>query len=270
MNNNSKVKFSIITVCFNAQNSIEETLESVLIQSNVNYEYIVIDGKSTDDTYNIVLNYEKKFKERGICFIAMSEPDEGIYDAMNKGISRAKGQYINFLNADDKYISSDVLKLAASFINENKADIYIGNAYLVFNEKQGYIQKPSIGLDLLGRMSFIHQAVFISKEIQQKNLFNTAYKLAADYDFFLKAYIQKKKFKVMNINIVAYSMNGRTSKNIELSKKEIKIIKQENMRSCNELYKFGSYIISSYYNIRLSIRKIPIIKKMYIAIKQEF
>ena len=100
-------KISIVTVCYNAERSIKSTIESVLKQTYTDYEYILIDGKSTDNTYKIVCSYDKKFKNRGVQYRHISEQDQGIFDAMNKGIQMARGRYINFMNADDKFHDSE-------------------------------------------------------------------------------------------------------------------------------------------------------------------
>ena len=92
-------KISIVTVCYNAERTIKSTIESVLKQTYTDYEYILIDGKSTDNTYKIVCSYDKKFKNRGVQYRHISEQDQGIFDAMNKGIQMARGRYINFMNA---------------------------------------------------------------------------------------------------------------------------------------------------------------------------
>ena len=114
--------FSIVTVCFNSGRTIRRTIESVLAQNCEDYEYIIIDGKSSDDTMSIVESYESAFKGK-LSFV--SEPDKGIYDAFNKGVSRAKGDFIWIVNSDD-YIESDALEFLYNIcmINSGKPIIY--------------------------------------------------------------------------------------------------------------------------------------------------
>ena len=102
-------KITIVTVCYNAEETIKNTIESVLSQNYCNYEYIVIDGKSTDNTLTILNDYRKGFQEKGIDYYIYSEKDNGIYDAMNKGIEHSLGDWIILMNADDSFYSSDVL-----------------------------------------------------------------------------------------------------------------------------------------------------------------
>jgi len=106
MKKNKKMKtplISIITVCFNSENTIKDTIESVLNQTYKNIEYLIIDGKSSDETLNIIKSFEEKFNNSKITFKWISEADKGIYDAMNKGLKMANGELIGILNSDDWY-----------------------------------------------------------------------------------------------------------------------------------------------------------------------
>ena len=128
-------KISIVTVCYNAERSIKSTIESVLKQTYTDYEYILIDGKSTDNTYKIVCSYDKKFKNRGVQYRHISEQDQGIFDAMNKGIQMARGRYINFMNADDKFHDSEVLETL--FANQElDDDVIYGNTVRVSRDEK--------------------------------------------------------------------------------------------------------------------------------------
>ncbi len=111
-------KISIVTVCYNAERNIEKTILSVINQTYDNIEYIVIDGGSNDGTLSVINKYASKIDK------VISEPDKGIYDAMNKGITLAKGDWINFMNAGDSYVDSCVLKLVSDNINSNCDMIY--------------------------------------------------------------------------------------------------------------------------------------------------
>ena len=102
--------YTIITVCYNAQDSIRTTINSVLQQNYMDFEYIVIDGKSNDLTYSIVKKYRDEFNEKGIAYRYISEPDTGIYNAMNKAIEMSRGDWLLFLNAGDYFVNSEVLK----------------------------------------------------------------------------------------------------------------------------------------------------------------
>ncbi len=126
--------FTVVTVCYNAENTIAETINSVLAQKNIDFEYIIIDGASKDRTADIV----KGFSDNRIEFY--SEPDSGLYDAMNKGIVKAKGQYIAIINADDIYSDSTVLFQVKKNFEQNSADIVYGNI-VYFSNKDRKIKR---------------------------------------------------------------------------------------------------------------------------------
>ena len=103
-------KITVVTVSFNAEGTIENTIRSVLDQSYDDFEYLILDGKSTDQTYEIVKSYDSSFKEKGIVFRHFSSPDSGIFDAMNKAVQEAQGEWIIYMNADDSFYDQNVLK----------------------------------------------------------------------------------------------------------------------------------------------------------------
>lgn len=183
------MKISVITVCRNSEKTIERTLQSVACQSFDDFEYIVIDGVSTDKTLEIIDRYKNHISK----FI--SEPDKGIYDAMNKGAKMAEGEYIVFLNADDVFLHENVLSLVAEKMNGKKADLFYGD--LVFVEKDtGKInnrKQDNVNyVYLCGGMLF-HPAIFASKELFEKfGYFDTQYRIAADYDWILKMLVKNK------------------------------------------------------------------------------
>lgn len=119
------LKFSVITVCFNAEKVIRKTIESVLYQTYPPYEYIIIDGKSADGTLVVINSIRDEFKEKGINLIVVSEKDNGIYNAMNKGIDKASGDFISFLNAGDWY-EFDALANIEKFYEEDDFDLTYG------------------------------------------------------------------------------------------------------------------------------------------------
>lgn len=173
----NKPLISIITVVYNGARTIERTIQSVCNQTYENIEYIIIDGNSTDNTLEIV----KKFN----CINKLiSEPDAGIYDAMNKGISLAKGDYIALLNSDDWY-EPDTCEIVANRIMATGKDVYYGLERVVSLDNTtefiyGYTMKT------INNFMIAHPTCFVSKNIYKKYLYDLRYKSAADYDFFLK------------------------------------------------------------------------------------
>lgn len=172
-----KVKISIITVVFNAKDTIEQTIQSVLNQSYDEVEYIVIDGGSTDGTLDIIKNYQSRIS------YWISEPDSGIYNAMNKGIERATGEIIAFLNSGDWY-ERDIFWYIRDNFKDN-TEILIGR---VIRYGNNYIQKEQKRVsdqeDFRVKMIYCHQGIFVKRKLfEQYGKFNEKYKIAADYDW---------------------------------------------------------------------------------------
>lgn len=196
-------KISIVTVCYNAERSIKSTIESVLKQTYTDYEYILIDGKSTDNTYKIVCSYDKKFKNRGVQYRHISEQDQGIFDAMNKGIQMARGRYINFMNADDKFHDSEVLETL--FANQElDDDVIYGNTVRVSRDEKWMTKADPIEF-MKWNMPFCHQSSITKTSIMKTEFFDLAYRVA-DYNFFLRLYLNGGTFKYVDLIIADYSM----------------------------------------------------------------
>ena len=204
-----KVKFSIITVCYNAQNLIRGTIESVLKQKWDNFEYIIVDGASSDGTLKIVSEYEKK-ENRMMCY---SEKDSGIFNAMNKGIHYASGDYIIFLNAGDDFHTDIVLEKAAKKITVENADILIGD--VAFKTEMGLSKHSyAVGNDLYENLakgnSICHQVVFASKETLEGG-FDEHYPTCADYDWICRQVKTGSKIVKLDMVVVNYDIHGVTS-----------------------------------------------------------
>ena len=202
MNKNQLI--SIITVSYNAVSTIEKTILSVINQTYDNIEYIIIDGGSTDGTIEIIKKYEHNIS------YWISEPDKGIYDAMNKGIKLAKGDWINFMNAGDTFYNNKIINEIFSY--HCKGDILYGNVYY---EQNGYkiIKKATTPQLSNINLSFCHQSSFVKSSIIKKNPFNTIYKLSADYAMFMSLLSEGFKFIYVDICIAKYDRNGISSNN---------------------------------------------------------
>ena len=199
---------SIITVCYNAEKTITNTIESILEQTYRNFEYIVIDGNSTDSTYKIVCTYDEKFKKRGIKYYHFSEPDKGIFDAMNKGIYFAHGKYINFMNSDDRFHNSEVLEMV--FEKQMTADVVYGDTFRISKFECWETKSDSIEL-MKWNMPFCHQSSFTKTSIMKETPFDLNYRVA-DYNFFLRLYLNNGVFEHINVIISDYSMEGYSNK----------------------------------------------------------
>lgn len=215
------MKISIITVCYNSNKTISRTIESLLSQERVKLEYIIIDGASKDNTMEIVASYRKKFEEKGLSYITKSEPDKGIYDAMNKGIKLATGDIIGILNSDDYYASNDVLYSVVKAFEENQAETAYGNLLYVKNNKPyRYWKSGCYHTFKLGWMP-PHPAFFVRKEIYEKyGLFRLDCGTTADYELMLRL-LEKNKVSSLWIDKVFTYMEagGASGKNFDAYKK---------------------------------------------------
>lgn len=207
---------SIITIVLNQKDLIDQTIESVLEQEYVDVEYIVIDGGSTDGTLERIAIY----KERLSHFV--SEPDGGIYQAINKGISLASRPLVGLIHCGD-YYQKNVLKIVCDQFQKTNADVIYGDIEIIESVGDKYISRfPKANHILLKRrMSIFHPSTFISlKAYKELGLYDTTYKSAADYDFLLKLYINKYSFVYISEVLAVFRKGGISSKNFKLSRDE--------------------------------------------------
>jgi len=198
---------TVVTVCFNAADDLEKTILSVLQQKECEIEYIIKDGASTDHTNAVIEKYENQLRKLyRYCFI--SEPDTGIYDAMNTGTNLATGKRILFLNSGDILYDESVLSCVEK--NSMEADVIYGNIIARSDGKQ-MLQIPDLQADYTTwskHMSCCHQAAFIRTETMKEYLYDTKYRYCADYDFFVRIARAGKSFRYIDKTIVFFSMGG--------------------------------------------------------------
>ncbi len=174
-------KISIITVALNSETYLEQTITSVINQSYKHIEYIIIDGGSHDNTLRIIKKYEARIDHW------ISEPDDGIADAMNKGLALASGDYILFLHSDDYLLNATVLERASAFL-QRKFDLYIFSVFLKNENSKGKSRIKSLGFWTNFKMGSCHQGQLCSKKVfDELGGFNTSFKIAMDYDFILRS-----------------------------------------------------------------------------------
>lgn len=204
---------SVVTVCFNAERAIELTMRSVLNQTYSFIEYIIIDGASTDRTQNIIRQIAPLFEKKNYRFHYISEPDKGIYDAMNKGIGMACGEWINFMNAGDYFYEPNVISRIFERPVSAECSVLYGDTIL--NLDFGEVEMRPKPLDYLQKkMAFCHQSAFVRTKEMKLRPFNMRYQLAADYDFFYHCYLQKKKFEYQAFPVAVFeSEKGASSSN---------------------------------------------------------
>ncbi len=248
-----KTLVSIITVSYNSETTIKDTIESVLNQSYQNIEYIIIDGQSKDSTLQIIKSYENSFSKRGITYSWISEPDKGIYEAMNKGLKKAKGNLIGIINSDDWYEPDAI----ASILNLNKTNnqaIISGAMNRVTHQKKVY--KTMYNKNIVNIKSYMpinHPATFVPKSVYEKvGNFDESYQLSADYDFIFRAFNNNTPFLFTKKVIVNMRNTGATGqiKNLWISAREDYNIQKKN-RIKNAFY---NYIKKQLFNSLVAFR----------------
>lgn len=211
--NDKNNKVSILTVVYNGVGIIEETILSVLDQSYNNIEYIIIDGGSTDGTLDIIKKYESKLS------LWVSEPDKGIYDAMNKGVSLCNGDWLLFMNCGDSFYDKEVLTNIFKSGHENSDVIY--GAVNCFDKFKEVIIKPDKVDKLNYKMIFCHQSSLVRRNLLLRNPFDLNYKIAADYNLFYNLYTAGSKFTEVPLCIANYEVgSGISSRNGYLGAKD--------------------------------------------------
>ena len=197
---------SIITVVFNGERTIEQTIKSVLGQDYPNIQYIIIDGASTDGTMAVVEKYRDQITA------ILSEEDEGIYDAMNKGIGLAGGELIGMINSDDWYEENIISRVVEQYLRHGDNCVYHGRLRIVDQHgKQTGTQNPVVGSRFFMRVdcSVCHPTTFIPRRLyEQYGTYDTAFEITADYDLLLRLYLQGVEFVFLDAFISNFRVGG--------------------------------------------------------------
>ena len=189
-------KITIVTVAYNAQQYLEQTILSVIGQDYPNIEYIIIDGASTDGTVDIIKQYASHL------VYWVSEPDQGIYDAMNKAIDVATGEWINFMNAGDSFVSADTISKVVERIDVDDECLY-GDIYYLSEVNSRYICSNPLS-EIFNGIPCCHQALFTKANVIKEYRFDLTYKVASDYDLVLKCFRNGHKFKTLDFAIANF------------------------------------------------------------------
>jgi glycosyltransferase involved in cell wall biosynthesis len=225
------MKVSVITVCYNSSQTLERTLKSVADQDYIDFEHIVIDGGSTDGSAEILTTFRNRLAH------VVSEPDDGIFDAMNKGLACARGDIICFLNADDYYANSKILSQVASKIKNNNLDAVMGDVGFF---RKGFPQRMvrRYRSDQFSQERFAwgwipaHPALFLHKRVVQRvGSFKTDYRIAGDYDFIVRAFYGYALRYEYIPEILVHMQTGGASTGGLRSKL---LLNQEVLRACRE------------------------------------
>jgi glycosyltransferase involved in cell wall biosynthesis len=194
------MKLSIITIVLNDKQHIEKTIQSVLSQ-NVEIEYITLDGGSTDGTLDIIEKHKDKID------ILISEKDSGIYNAMNKAIDMASGEWICFMNSGDMFYDSNILKNVLPKLDDS-VDIVYGDQEVRYTSKTKIVKADMSIQDIWKGMIFSHQSCFVKKDILKKYRFNEYNRITADYELFYTLYKSNKKFSYIPMIVASVSAGG--------------------------------------------------------------
>ncbi len=207
-----KTFFTIITVTYNAGSKVSKTIDSVYKQSCTDYEYILVDGASEDDTVQRIEKQQNQFSEKNISYRYLSERDSGVYDAMNKSISLANGEWVCFLNAGDLFFDSETLrKLKDTTQKNSSADIVYGDT-IEFKANGLSIYRKALPIEQITQaIPFFHQSCITKLDLLKKNLFDIRYRICADYDFFLGCYQDNARFVYIELPVSRYEYGGISS-----------------------------------------------------------
>jgi len=244
------VKISVITVCQNPGELLKGTIESVQSQQYTNIEYIVVDGASNDGTVRYL---------EGLSSIKyVSEKDNGIYNAMNKGISMATGAVIFFLNAGDKFLNDNIITFVMKFFSNNDPDIAYGDIVQCGRNERHLKKFDAVDRYFLFKDAVCHQSTFYRTDfLKEFGGFDEKYAISADYEFFVRAFVRKgSKMQYMGKPIAEYDMNGISS----TSKKELK---KERLRIQKSSFSFLNRLLyrsSIYQFFRRQLRRAGVIK----------
>lgn len=244
---------AIVTVIYNAEIEIVKTVESVLMQKCFHLSYYIMDGKSTDNTLQILSKYNDLFRNKGFTYKVVSQRDSGIFDAMNASLDLIDEDYVLFLNAGDFLYDENVIRHIEFFLEHNECDICYGDYYVYYGtRRKKYISyEPDF---LLKGMMTTHQAIFTKTELLKKSGYSGEYKMAADYDFYLRMYLEEKKFIHINEFVVYFQIGGVSQLRARMTQNEVVRIKRSSLNLDDD-------------SIRRLKRKVPFIclKKIFVA-----
>ena len=245
------MRFSIVTATFNSASTVRDTIESVLAQSSTDYEYIVVDGGSKDETLTIVKEYMPLFNGR---MRYISEPDNGIYDAMNKGFKMAKGDILALINSDDFFCDIEALVKISKCLDDNPLTdgVYANLCYVSPKDKNQIVRKWVTGNQRPFKKGWLpaHPTFYIKRALYEKyGYFNLDYKLAADFELMLR-FVEKYGIKLVYLEeyLVHMRLGGATSKSIR------NVVKQN--KECVRAFRENGLPVGPFYTLYRLLPKI--------------
>lgn len=248
------IKVSIITICYNRKNTIYKCIESVLAQNYPNIEYIVIDGNSTDGTKEIIQFYSDKISTY------VSEPDKGMYDAINKGLKVATGDIVGLMHSDDEFYDNEVVsKIVDAFLKSASIDGIYGNGIYVSNDENEKIVRNRIG----GKYSFknlnkgwlpLHPTVYLKKElIERLGYYNLDFKIASDTEFLLRyLFVNKINLVYLDTYVVKMRMGGLSTsykRAVEVLNEDYRIYKYHGLPAFSAVFQKKIMALKQYISL---------------------
>lgn len=249
---NFEYTFSVVTVCYNAGKCIEKTIRSIKQQNCDDFEYIVVDGLSRDDTVSKVKSEEHNFNGR---MKIVSEKDDGLYDAMNKGIATAEGEYIIFINADDELYPNILSKVKDAIYNiKERPDIIYGDSINVYYDGNQQVTKvrhsyPQITCKTLKKgMGVVHQSIFTRKTLFDRiGTFDITYSIGADWDFLIRGLKNSATMFYIPIPVCKFPTDGVSA--------GVHNMQRHRIRKKNHLYKFFDWnLVKDIFNMPTMIQ----------------
>jgi len=230
------IKISIITVTFNRAYIIKESIEGVLKQRYKNYEYIIVDGRSRDNTVDILKEYEPKFEGR---MHWISEPDKGMYDAINKGLNIATGDVVGIINSDDYFHRDDSFDIIAKAFEDENTDAIYGDSRLLFDDGHEKVNSCAGFRRWMYRIGMMpgHQSFYARKYLFEKfGYYKLGYKIAADFELMLRfVYVNHVKTKYVPEAYFTFRMGGistQLSNKMLLNKETVRALKENGLFVC--------------------------------------
>lgn len=226
------MKISVITVAYNSEKGIGKTIESVLAQTYEEIEYWIIDGKSSDKTVEIAESYRAALEKRGITYWVVSEPDGGIYDAMNKGIRLAEGNVIGLLNSEDTY-EPDALQTVAETFEKTDCELMFADIRICKPDGGSFVKKARLRGFQTSR-DWNHPTTFVRADIYKANPFRNL-GIHDDYGFFLQMKRQNRRIVTVNKVLANFQMGGASNR------KDFKAAKKRIMDRYKYCYRINGY-----------------------------
>lgn len=259
------MKISVITACYNSGSTLRDTMESVLRQTYHDIEYLIVDGASKDDTMEIVHEYESRFEGR---LRWISEPDKGIYDAMNKGLSMATGDVVGILNSDDFYSSDDILARVASEMSDESIDAVYGDIHFVDDDdlakcvryySSRYFRRWQM------RMGFMpaHPSFYCRRKVfEEYGVFDASYRISADFELLLRLiFIHRIRIKYLPLDFVTMRTGGASTSGFKSYKKGL----QEHLRAYRENGVYSNIVFDC---LRYPFKLLAIVKYRFASLFQ--